>query len=832
MSACEARRPSSARGCSQPPSRRGPMTNLLQDIRYAARRLKGAPWFTAAAVLTLSLAIGANTTVFTLVNAVLIRGLPFENPDEIMSVWMENERGQQSSLSYPNLEDLRNQSQSFQSLAGSLGASVNVSDTEQVAERIVGAYVTANFFDVIGEEPVTGRGFLEEDDRPGAPPVVLIGYTLWQNRYGGDPAVLGETIKVNSLPATVVGIMGPGMRFPNEADVWIPKSNLPPEIEVENRGTRNFSGIGRLAPGVSEERAREEIQAIGARLAEAYPETAEWRPNLMSFQERTNDTEIRIIFLSLFGAVVFVLLIACANVGNLLLARSAQRSREIAVRVSLGATRGRIVRQLLVESLLLALMAGAFGLGLAVLGVRWFDANTQDVGKPYWMDFTFDGIVFGFIAFVCLATVLFFGLAPALNVSRTDVNEVLKEGGRSGSAGMRARRWTSTLVVGELVLTLVLLSGAMFMMRSFMSLYRMDTGFDTQSLLTMQMYLPLTKYPEPGPRQQLFENLERRLGDEAALEASTLATVPPVSGGAQPPLQIEGGDEVEPELRPVVTLVTVGDRYFETLDLPLIQGRVFGQNDGDPGSETVIVNQRFADLHFEGDALGRRIRLGVGATGDEEPWLTIVGIAPNVRQAAIEEREPDPVAYQPLRANPARSMGVLVRTRADRAAATAAVREALRGGDPDLPVFNIMTMDERLAQQRWPFRTFGLLFSIFAVIALVLSGVGLYSVTAYSVAQRTQEFGIRMSLGAKPRDISWLALRRGLIHLAIGLPIGLLGAFGVGQLLQGLLAQISPTDPITLISIVLLLGTIAVVACLRPAQRAARLDPMVAFRTE
>lgn len=808
------------------------MNLLRQDIRYALRRLGKAPWFTLAAVITLALGIGANTAVFTLVNAVLLRGLPFEESDRLVAVWMENNRGQQSSLSYPDLADIAERSSSLAGLGGYLGSSVNVSDDESLPEQVSGAYITGNFFGLLGEQPTLGRGIGPEDDVPGATPVVLISHSLWQSRFGGDPGILGRVIRVNSLPATIVGVMAQGMGFPNNNDIWIPKSNLPPETQVENRATGNFGGIGRLAPGVSIERAREELQAIGQGLAEAYPETnAERQPGLMSYQERVNGTEIRVMFLSLMGAVAFVLLIACANVGNLLLAKSSQRSREIAVRVSLGATRGRIVRQLLIESLFLALLAGVVGLGLAVLGIRWFDANTQDVGKPYWMEFTLDPAVFAFMAAVCLGTVALFGLAPALNVSKTDVNEVLKEGGRGGSGGRRARRWTSALVVGELILTLVLLSGAMFMMRSFLKLYTMDVGFDTERLLTMRLYLPLTQYPQPGPRGVLFDNLERRLSETPGIESSALATAVPLSGGGGVRVEMEGGDFVEPELRPVVTSLTVGSGYFETLGIPLVQGRAFGANDGEAGYETVVVNQRFADLHFSGDPIGRRIRFGSGPDG-EVPWRTVIGVSPNIRQTSAADVEPDPVMYMPLRSNPARAMALLVRARGDAASATGEVREAVRAVDPDLPVFSIMSFDEALAAQRWPFRIFGLLFSVFASIALVLSGVGLYSITAYSVIQRTQEFGIRMSLGATPAGIATLALRRGLMHLAIGLPVGLLGALGVGRLLQSMLAQVSPSDPVTLAGIVVMLGAIAVLACLAPARRAARLDPVVALRTE
>jgi putative ABC transport system permease protein len=810
------------------------MEHLWRDIRYSVRRLISARWFTVAAVITLGLGIGANTSVFTFVNAVLIRGLPFDDPERIVAVWTENERGQESGVSYPDYLDWREQVPSFESLSAYLGSNVNVSESDRVPEQIAGAYVSANFFEVIGQKPALGRAFASSDDQVGSEPVVLLGHSTWQNSYGADASIIGRTIRVNGLVATIIGIMPEGMRFPDDTEVWIPRTNLPPGSEVDNRGSRGFNVVGRLMPGIALERAREELGIVGARLADEYPATNEGRsPDLMAFQDQVNGPEIRMIFLALMGAVAFVLLIACANVANLMLAKAAQRSREMAVRVSIGATRGRLVRQLLIESLILAFLAGVLGLGLAYFGIRWFDANTQDVGKPYWMEFSMDGVVFLYTLAVCFATVLLSGLAPAMHVSKTDVSEVLKEGGRGGSAGFRTRRWGGFLVVTQLVLTLVLLSGAGFMMHSFMKLYRMNVGFDTSRLLTMRIYLPLTQYPEAGPQLRLFENLEDRLAEAPSIEASALTTSTPLGGGAILPIEIEGSDAVSEELRPTVTSVTVGAGYFGATGSQLLNGRAFERGDGLPGSEVAVVNQRFADLHLGGDPMGRRIRVtGTGSDDAEPEWLTVIGITPNIRQAAVEDIEPDPVVYRPIQANPARGMVLLVRTRADPEAAASVVREALSVIDPDLPLFEIRTMDELLAQERWPFRTFGLMFSVFAVIALVLSAIGLYSVTAHAVIQRTHEFGIRMSLGAEPRQISWLALRRVLIHLAIGLPLGILGALGVGQLLSSLLVQMTPTDPITLVTIVIVLLGVAVLACIWPARRAARLDPAIALRVE
>lgn len=809
--------------------------DLWHDVRYAVRRLVEARWFTLAAVAALSLGIGANATVFTFVNAVLLRGLPFDEPNRIIAIWTENDRAQHMGVSLPDYEDVRDQATGLASVAGNLGSTVNLSDDEQAPERIEGAYVTGNFFRMIGEEPILGRDFTDDDDLPGAEPVVLLGYTVWQNRYAGDRSVLGRTVRVNSLVATVVGVMPENMRFPENTDLWIPQANLPPGSTTSDRATRSFSLVGRLAPGVTLAQAREEVRSIGTRLAESYPDTnAELGLGLGSFEEESNGSEIRLVFLSLMGAVTFVLLIACANVANLLLARSAERAREIAVRVSLGATRGRIVRQLLVESLILALLAAGLGLVFSLGGIRWFDSVTQDVGKPYWMVFSLDGTVFAFMAAICVGTALLFGLAPALHVSRTDVNEVLKEGTRGGSGGLRVRRWAGALIVGEVALTLVLLSGAGFMMRSFMSLYSLDLGLETDGLLTAEIYLPLTKYPEPRQQIVIHEALLDRLTGEPLLQASAITVALPLSGGGGGGVELDGRAAEQGETRPEATVLPVSDGYFDVLGLPTLQGRTFNREDGLPGGEVAVVNQRFVDLHLsEGSALGRRVRTVSGPNPNADaPWLTVVGVTPNVRQGNIEEIETDPVVYVPLRQSPNRVVSLIARSRADQAAVTSLLREAMQSVEPDVPLYDIMSLEENLALERWPFRVFGTLFAVFAVIALILSAVGLYSVTAHSVVQRVREFGIRASLGAEPKAISWLALRRVLGHLAIGLPLGAAGAFGVGRLLSSLLVQTSPSDPFTLVGVVLVMVAVAVLACLWPARRAARIDPMVALRTE
>jgi putative ABC transport system permease protein len=812
--------------------------DFWQDARYAVRRLMEARWFTLAAVAALSIGIGANAMGFTIVNAILIRGLPFENPDRIVGLRMLLEDGGQTGLSFPDIEDILEESRTLANVVGIVGSTVNVSEEGRDPERIQGSYVSAGFFELIDQEPIRGRRLLDADDEPGAPPVVVIGYDVWQERYSASEDVVGQTIRVNSLPATIVGVMPEGMHFLGNVDLWIPKDNLPAGSAVEDRGNRGRQVIARLADGATIEQATQELEIIAQRLSDEYPETnaADMRPVVQDFNTYYNGTEIRTIFGSLMGAVIFVLLIACANVANLMLAKSADRTREIAVRVSLGATRGRVVRQLLVESLLIAMLAGAVGLVIGTAGVRWFDGVTSSpsIGKPYWMEFTLDPIVFAYVALTCLGTAVLFGLAPALQVSKTDVNDVLKEGTRGGSGGMRARRWASVLVVGEMVLTLALLSGAALFVASFNNASAREDTLDSEGLLVMEIYLPLTKYPDPPEQIEVLTNLLDRLQTAQGIEASAIASSPPLMGGGRPGVEIDGRVADPEETRTPATVVTVSEDYFRTVRLDLTQGRNFNRADGEAGNETVIVNERFVEQHLQGgDALGRRVRFGANPnTAPDDGWMTIVGVVPNIPQGAVEDEEFDAVAYRPLRGNPGRTVVLLVRAPGDVSGVAGEVRRAMRAVEPDVPVADVMTIGDRLAEQFWPFRVFGIMFSVFAGSALLLSAVGLYSITAHSVIQRMREFGIRISLGAEPREISRLALRRVLVQLAVGVPLGLAGAYGVGRLLSGFMVQVEPGDPILLGGIAVLLAVIAIAACLVPARRAAAVDPVTALRVE
>jgi putative ABC transport system permease protein len=817
---------------------------LWEDIRFAARLLLKDKWFTLVAAIALAMGIGVNATVFTFVNAVLIRGLPIADPARTLAVdSYDRVRNRGMGVSYLDYRDWKENTRTFESFGAYSGNVANVSDEGQPPERFNGASLSANALNILGTTPVLGRNFVADDDRPGAAAVVIIGHSMFQNRYGSNPSVIGRTIRVNDTPATVIGVMPEGFKFPFNSDLWMPLSQIP-NLQEQKRNSRPLQAFGHLAPGVTREQAQSELVNISKKLESENPDTnKDVQARVQTFNESQNGGPIRTVFLSLMGAVAFVLLIACANVANLLLSRATNRAREISVRVALGASRWRVIRQLLIESVMLAVISGIAGLGIAAIGIRLFDRATADVGRPYWIQFTMDGTVLGFFMLVCLGTGIIFGLAPALHVSKTDVNEVLKEGGRSGSAGARASRWSGTLMVAELTLTVVLLAGAGFMMRNFLTLYSLDLGIDTSKLLTMALALPERKYPAVEQRLAFYERLEERLRSNPKIEAVTITSNAPMQGGFLRKLTIDGKPLDQGQQAPNVTMLTIDPRYFKTVGLPLQRGRDLTDEDGMNGRESVIVNQRFVALHFpKEDPLGRRITLAIDLQGGAAPQggiplsltATIVGVVPNLRQRDFQLPDPDPIAYLPFRTDPRGFMNLLVRSAGDPNLMTPILREEVRAIDPDLPLFGIRTLDASLEQARWPFRIFGSMFTIFALIALTLSAVGLYAVTAYAVSQRTQEIGLRMALGAQGNQVAWLFLRRSFVQLAIGLTIGVAGAFGVGALFSStnLLVQTSGRDPLTIGGIALLLTIVAVAASVLPARRATHLDPMLALRRD
>jgi putative ABC transport system permease protein len=810
--------------------------DLFRDLRFAARLLLKDRWFTLMAVVVLALGIGANNAVFTIVNAVLLRSLPLPKPEQIVFIGTRDNQSRDLGVSLLDFKDWQRSARTLSSMSFVFSGSFNVGNEGLTPDLIPGCYVSANFFKMLGVPPARGRDFTPAEDTAGSALVVMISDTLWRHRYGGDAGIVGKTIRIGDVPGTVVGVMPEDMHFPFNADLWIPTGAMSPALLQQPRQARGYFAVGRLGESVTVEQSRSELQAIGKTLAGQYPATnRDLFPHADPFLQRTLGPQIRLLFWSLLGAVGFVVLIACSNVANLLLARAARRSGEMSVRVAIGASRWHIVRQLLIESILLALIAGGFGLLLSIAGIRWFSAEAQNVGVPYWMVFTMDWRTFGFLLVLCLATGVIFGLAPALHASKTNVNEVLKEGGRTGSGGLRAQRWTATLIVVQVALTFVLLAGSGLMLRSFLTMYRMDIGIQTAHLVTTGMIIPARKYPGWEDRTRFLQAIDDRFASTAGIDAASTASAIPFSGGAVRQIEVDGRAATPGDRLPEVTMVSVGSRYFDAIGVSLIRGRVFTSEDGGTGRQVAIVNQRLATVYFAGqNPVGRVIRLSQSTARDEKAeWLTIVGLAPNVRQRNNnQEHEPDAVAYIPHRQNTsmARAANVLARMRVAPAQATRTLYEAMKGVDPDQAMTAPLTMDDALAQNRWLLRVFTTMFMVFAVIALVVAAVGLYAVTAYAVTQHTREIGVRLALGAQAAPVIWLFLKRSLLQLAIGVIVGLAAAVALGRVLQSFLVQTSAHDPLTLVSIAVLLTAVAIAACLGPARRATRLDPLIALR--
>ena len=812
----------------------------FEDIRFGMRTLAKSPSMTIVSVLTLALGIGVNATVFTLSNAVLFKGFPFDKSDRILYMGERNTTRSQryGPVSYPDLRDWRARVTSFTGLAASNGFRVNLSDQNGVPESYQGAQITANLFRLIGQKPAVGRDFSPADEGRGAPAVAILTYGLWERRYGRDPAVIGRTIRINSTPARVIGVMPEDFIFPFNQDLWMP---LVPTDDFEKRESRFLVVFGRLADGAKMKSAVAEMDGIGRVLANAYPLTnRDFVPVVQNYNEFYIGPQVAIIFESMLVAVGFVLLIACANIANLMLARAASRAREISVRVAVGAGRWRIIRQLLVESVMVSSLGGILGWFIAIWGTRAFDLATTPFGKPQWIDFSMDYRAFVYLAVVSVTTGILFGLAPALRLSKLDFQSVLKDGGRGASTGPRGRRLSGVLVATELALAMVLLTGAGLMIRSFLNVYRAQLGVKPDNILTMRLLLPDSKYAKPDSQISFHERLKERLEAVPGVETAAIADFLPTGGSLTLPYELAGAPPPDERRRPTLSALVISPDYFRAVDAPLISGRAFTDADGASAPPVTIVNQRFASKTWPGeDPLGKRLRLF--DSGSRNPlagapptnaWATVIGVAPNIVQNDITPREIDPLIYLPYRQKPAQDMAIVARTRVPPGSLGAAFRHEIQAIDPDLPVFNLWTLAERLERNYWFQRAIGVLFLIFGGVALLVASVGLYAAMAHAVSQRTQEIGIRMAVGATGNNIHRLVFGHGMRQLAIGLAIGVGGALAITRILKSVLVQVSPSDPATLAAAALVLSAAAVFGCLVPARRAMRVDPVVALYRE
>ena len=807
---------------------------MIKDIRFAIRTLAKKPGFAIIAVMTLALGIGGSTSIFTVVNAALLRGLPYKSPEQLYHVWEQVPRQEfpKREMSYPDYQDYQ-QNNVFEGLAAYTGGGALLSGNGET-ESVAGPRASANFFQVLGVEPVLGRTFQAGEDQQGGPRVTVLTYGLWQRKFGGNPGVIGQQLTINGEGYTVIGVLPASFQFAlRNNDLWLPYQ--PTQNQLTRRYMHGTNLIGRLKPGVDATQAASDLNVIAKRIEQQYNDShAGITARVVPLQEEIVGT-VKPILLVLLAAVGFVLLIACANVASLLLTRSLSRQKEVAIRSALGASRWRVIRQLLTESLLLSLVGGAAGLLIAYWGVPALVAvipQQQLIAMPFLRDLGLDTGILAFSFALSLVTGLIFGLAPALQSSRLDLNDVLKEGGRHAS-GTASHRLRSALVVSEIALAVVLLVGAGLMMKSLWRLLNTNVGFKTENVLTMTVVLPPAKYTDPNQQINFNNQLRDRVQSLPGVMGAGTVNILPVNGGNTTRFYVDGdpipapGQEIEANTR------TVSDDYFKTLGIPLLAGRTFDTRDMANTPVAIIINKTIADRVFPGrDPVGMRLRY---PSVQVDP-ITIVGVVGDVKITGLDEAV-KPVLYYSFRQSPSTFANLVARTSNDPNALSGSIRNEVRNLEPDAAILNIRTMDEMIAQTPASFmRRFpALLISIFAGVALLLASIGIYGVVSYSVSQQTHYIGVRMALGARPADILKMVLKQGLVLALLGVGIGVLAALGLMQLVtkkSTLLFEVSGADLGTFSIVTGALFVVALLACYVPARRATKVDPLVALRYE
>ncbi len=804
------------------------MGNLLRDVRYAVRVLFKSPGFSVVAVLALALGIGANTAIFSVVKAVLLSPLPYPAAERLVWIWETNETNNilREPASLPNYNDWRQQGQSFEGIAAFAGTPLALTG-EGEPERIEGAAVSANFFPVLGVEPSLGRGFLAEENTPGKNRVVVLSRGLWQRRYGSNTKILGQTLTLNGNPYTVVGVAAEGFKHPEtgpQPEMWVP---LAFNLEQAARRGDYLSVVARLKPGAALDGARSEMGAVASRLAEAYPATnAGWGVTLVPLQERLVG-DARAALWVLTGVVGFLLLIACANVANLLLVRAASRRQEIAVRTALGAGRLRLVRQFLSESVLLALAGGALGLLFAMWGIDVLLALGPG-NLPRLDEVGLDWKVLGFTLLVSLATGVVFGLLPALYATGSDLTEALKEGSRSSTTGVGGRRLRNALVIAEMAIAVVMLTGAGLMIRSFMRLQEVDPGFKPERIMAVSLALPASKYKEPPQLSGFFEQLLGRVSALPGVESAAAVSALPLGGGGDViAFEIEGRPAPPPEQVMDAEYRVVSSDYFATMGIALVRGEGITARHVAGSPEVTVINETMARLHWPGeDPVGKRINLG---DPSRSPWRTVIGVVRDIRHEGLD-KVPYPQMYAPYAQFPRRSMTLVARAAADPLALAPGVRREVAALDKDLPLYNVRTMEQVMAESVARQRFTMLLIAIFAGVGLLLASVGIYGVISYTVSQRSHELSVRLALGAQGRDILRMVVGQGMLLALGGIGAGLAAAFLLTRMMASLLYGVSTTDPLTFALVPVSLAGVALLASLIPARRATRVDPAGALR--
>ena len=805
---------------------------MLSDFRYALRTLAKSPAFTIAAVLCLTLGIGVNATIFSCIRALLLRPFPYRAPDELVAIGESNlKRGwHMNSVSYPNFRSWQAENRTLESVAFYGGASYNLAMGDG-ADYVQGGVVSWTAFHMLGIAPAIGRDFREEEDRVGAPKVIILSDRIWRERFEARPGAIGQSIMVNGVPHTVIGVMPPGFEFPSNAGAWTTMQADP----LRNRGNHSWQVMGRLKPGVTIEQARLDLNRIAASLETQYPESnLGWGVDVQTLRDYQSG-DVRPVLMLMMASVAFVLLIACANVANLLLARATVRSKEIAVRVAMGASSWQVVRQMLTESLIIAFAGAALGTGFAYGFLQWIKANLL-AGIPFWMQFRIDAPVLVFTVGVAVATAFLFGLVPALQAARPNLVETLRDAGARGSSAGRGRqRLRSGLVVAEIALSVILLVGAALLIRSFMGMQRVKPGFDPSNLLTLRVTLTGPQYDSTSKRYAFWDRFLTDVNARPGVVSAAITNNIPLGGSNNNSFFVTEDQPSQLGAEPLLEIRWVSPRYLETLRVPLVRGRMFTQQewaDSGVAGRVAVINEYMAKQFWKSAdaALGKRFKFG-NATDTLNRWITVVGVAADIKHKQLTS-QPDFQGYMPYQQGGWNSASIVVRTLGEPTRVTGTVLAALKNTDPYVPAYRVLSMDASIERSYFQQSLYSKMFTAFAAIALVLAAVGVYGVIAYSVSQRTREIGVRVALGAQRTNVLRLILGQGALLTVGGVAIGLAGALGVTRFLGAMLYGVSPFDPMSFVAVTLVLATIGFVASYIPAIRAARVDPIDALRQE
>lgn len=805
---------------------------MMPNLRFALRMLVKTPAFSVIAILAVALGIGATTTSFSIVNAVLLRPFPLiQNQDRLayLTQYFNKTPDQDNAMSFPDYLEIKKQATSLEGFGAWTAATFIINNGDK-PERFLGSNISAGTFSFLGVQPILGRDFRPEEDNLNAAPVALLGYHVWQNLFGSDPAIIGRQVPINGKQVTIIGVMPKEWRFPRVSDLWMP---LQLDEKENPRGNYFLNSIGLLKKGVSIEKARAELEALAGRLAADHSATnAGVNIRVKHFRDEMIGDDGKALTLLIMGAVIFVHLIACANVANLLLARAATRTKEVAVRCALGAGRWQIIRGLLTESMVLGLAGSAFGLIFAVWGIDLMVAAIP-IELPYWLRISLDWRVLTFAIAAGLLSSVLFGLVPAWQASKPELVDSLKEGGRSGVGGAKGRRVRNGLVVVEVALALALLIGAGLMLRSFLAVQRYDIGIDPKNTLTFRVGLPPTQYPDKQVASRFFQELLPKLTEIPGVVSAGATTSLPAAGDIGADAIVLKGDVEPKQLQDsrLARTATITPGYFQTCRIALLRGRDFTLADNQDAPRAVIIDERAANLWFPNqDPLGQQLR-GYQRSGEPSEWATVIGVVRRVIYANDDRKRALPAVYTAEYQQPESFMSVTMRTAGDPKSFVNVARTAVLSVNKDLPIYRVFTMEEVVANSFWEKKFFGNLFAIFAGLALFLAAIGLYGVMSYSVRQRTQEIGLRMALGAQARDVFRLVTGEGLRLIVIGLLIGFTGSFFLTKLMASSI-EVSAHDPYSFAIVGALLFTVALIACYLPARSAMRLDPIEALRHE